>query len=487
MTNSQNLFSERNLTMLVDFYELTMTNGYFESNLKDTIGYFDMFFRKIPDDGGYAIMAGLDQLIEYIKNLKFSKEDLDFLRSKNIFSEDFIKYLEDFEFICDIYAVPEGTPVFPGEPIIIVKGPIIQAQFIETMVLLSINHQTLIATKSNRICRAAKGRPVIEFGARRAQGYDAAIFGARAALIGGCTSTSCTLAEQKFGIPISGTMAHSFVQLYDNEYDAFSAWANIYPNNCTFLVDTYNVLKSGIPNAIKVFNDIIIPKGFRPNAIRIDSGDISYLSKKSRQLLDAAGFNDVKILISNSLDEHIITDVLNQDAPIDAFGVGERLITSKSEPVFGGVYKLVAINGALGDIIPKIKLSENISKITTPGFKKIYRFFSKDSGKALADLITLNDEIIDDSKDITIFDPNFTWKSKTLSNYYAKELLVKVFDKGVCVYNSPSPLEIKEYSHNELEKFWPEILRLDNPTEYYVDLSEKLWNIKQDLLFKLSI
>lgn len=481
-----NLRNDRNLTMLVDFYELTMGNGYFNSNVANKTAYFDMFFRRVPDGGGYCIMAGVDQLMEYLSNLRFSEEDIEYLKSKDIFSEEFLNYLKDFKFCCDVWAIPEGNPVFPNEPLVTVRGPIIQAQFIETMILLTINHQTLIATKANRICRAALGRSVMEFGSRRAQGYDGAIYGARAAAIGGCDSTACTIAEEMFNIPAVGTMAHSWVQLFDNEYESFKAWAETYPDNCVLLVDTYNVIKSGIPNAIKVFNEILTPKGIRPKGIRIDSGDITYLTTKCRELLDEAGYEDVKIIISNSLDEYIISDVLAQGAKIDGFGVGERLITAKSEPVFGGVYKLCAVENEDGTLIPKIKISENEEKITNPGFKKLYRIFDKRSHKAIADLITLNNETIDESEPLEIFDPVYTWKKKKIKNYYAKDLMVKIFDKGNPVYESPDVMEIREFAKQETAKLWPEVLRFENPHSYYIDLSTKLWNLKQSLLHKYS-
>lgn len=473
--------SNRNLTMLVDFYELTMANGYLKNNLGNKIAYFDMYFRRVPDGGGYCVMAGIQQLVEYLSNLTFSKDDIDFLRSKGIFDEEFLDYLRNFKFNCDVWAVPEGTPVFPNEPLVTVRGPIIQAQFVETMILLSINHQTLIATKANRICRAAEGRPVMEFGSRRAQGYDGAIYGARAAIIGGCNSTACTIAEQMFGVPSVGTMAHSWVQLFQTEYDAFKAWAEVYPDNCVFLVDTYNVLKSGVPNAIKVFNDVLKPMGYRPKAIRIDSGDITYLSKKCREMLDEAGYEDVQITVSNSLDEYIIRSVLRQGAPIDSFGVGERLITARSEPVFGGVYKLVAVEEG-GKIIPKIKISENEEKITNPGFKKVYRIFDKDTDKAIADLITLQDEKIDEEKPLVIFNPVFTWKKKKLTNFYVKNLMVKIFDKGELIYENPEVSEIRETAKSESDKLWHEVLKFENPHKYYVDLSSELWKLKQNLI-----
>ncbi|MCY6957668.1 nicotinate phosphoribosyltransferase [Clostridium brassicae] len=487
MTNSDflNIKNGRNLTMLVDFYELTMGNGYLDNNVGDKIAYFDMFFRRVPDGGGYCIMSGVQQLIDYLANLKFTEEDIEYLKSKNTFSEEFLHYLENFKFECDVWAIPEGNPVFPGEPLVSVRGPVIQAQFVETMILLTINHQTLIATKANRICRAAEGRSVMEFGSRRAQGYDGAIYGARSAIIGGCSATACTIAEQMFNIPASGTMAHSWIQLFPTEYEAFKAWAQTYPDNCLLLVDTYNVLKSGLPNAIKVFDEILKPMGYRPKGIRIDSGDITYLTKKCRALLDEAGYSDVQIVISNSLDEHIITDVLSQGAQIDSFGVGERLITARSEPVFGGVYKLVAVEKD-GEVIPKIKISENEEKITNPGFKKIYRLFDKCSNKATADLICLNNEVIDDSVPLEIFDPVHTWKKKKLTNYYAKELMVQIFDKGIPCYESPSVKEIQNFAKEETNKLWEEVLRFENPHTYYVDLSRRLWNLKQDLLNQYS-
>lgn len=480
-----NVRDDRNLTMLVDFYELTMGNGYFNKGLKDKIAYFDMFFRRIPDGGGYCIMAGVEQLIEYLNNLKFTDDDIQYLKDKNLFSDEFLDYLKNFDFCCDVWAVPEGNPVFPSEPLVTVRGPVIQAQFLETMILLTINHQTLIATKANRICRAAEGRPVMEFGSRRAQGYDGAIYGARAAIIGGCSSTACTLSDRMFNIPAVGTMAHSWVQLYDTEYEAFKAWAEIYPDDCVLLIDTYNVIKSGIPNAIKTFDEVLKPLGKRPKGIRIDSGDITYLTKKCRQMLDEAGYEDCKIVISNSLDEHIIKDVLEQGACIDSFGVGERLITAKSEPVFGGVYKLVALENE-NDITPKIKISENDEKITNPGFKKIIRLFDKNTHKALADLIALRHEQIDDSKPIVLFNPVHTWKKKKFDNYYVKELQVPIFKKGKCVYESPRVLDIKEFAKTETDKLWPEVLRFENPHNYYVDLSQNLWTLKQSLLHKFT-
>ena len=474
-----------NLTMLVDFYELTMAHGYFENGMEDQIAYFDMFFRRVPDEGGFAIMAGLEQLIEYLKHLEFTDEDIEYLRSKQLFSEGFLTYLKNFKFACDIYAIPEGTPIFPNEPILTVRGPIIQAQFIETMILLSINHQSLIATKSNRIVRAANGRPVLELGARRAQGADGAILGARAAYIGGCKGTACTISDRDFNVPALGTMAHSWVQTFDSEYEAFKKYAELYPENCTLLVDTYNTLKSGVPNAIKVFKEIIIPKGYKPGAIRIDSGDAAYLSKKARKLLDEAGLHETKIVISNSLDEYIIKDLLIQNAPIDSFGVGERLITSKTEPVFGGVYKIVAVEKE-GQMIPKIKISNNIEKITNPGSKQVYRLYDRDTKKAIADVITLAHEKIDDTKPYTIFDPEHTWKRKEITNFIARPLLAPIFLNGEFVYTSPTLEEIVTYSKEQIEMLWEEVLRFEKPHRYYVDLSKELWTLKTELLEKYS-
>ena len=470
-----------NLTMLVDFYELTMAHGYFENGMEDQIAYFDMFFRRVPDEGGFAIMAGLEQLIEYLKHLEFTDEDIEYLRSKQLFSEGFLTYLKNFKFACDIYAIPEGTPIFPNEPILTVRGPIIQAQFIETMILLSINHQSLIATKSNRIVRAANGRPVLELGARRAQGADGAILGARAAYIGGCKGTACTISDRDFNVPALGTMAHSWVQTFDSEYEAFKKYAELYPENCTLLVDTYNTLKSGVPNAIKVFKEILIPKGYKPGAIRIDSGDAAYLSKKARKLLDEAGLHETKIVISNSLDEYIIKDLLIQNAPIDSFGVGERLITSKTEPVFGGVYKIVAVEKE-GQMIPKIKISNNID----PGSKQVYRLYDRDTKKAIADVITLAHEKIDDTKPYTIFDPEHTWKRKEITNFIARPLLAPIFLNGEFVYTSPTLEEIVTYSKEQIEMLWEEVLRFEKPHRYYVDLSKELWTLKTELLEKYS-
>lgn len=472
--------SKLNLTMLTDFYELTMANGYFKNGFKDTIGYFDMFYRNIPDRGGFVIMAGVEQVVDYLNNLKFTDDDIEFLRGKG-FGEEFLDYLKNFEFSCDVWAIPEGTPIFPGEPIVKVRGPIIQAQFLETMVLLIINHQSLIATKANRIVRAAEGRTVMEFGSRRAQSAQAAILGARAAYIGGCVGTACTLDGRDYDIPALGTMAHSWVQLFDTELDAFRAYAREYPSACTLLVDTYNVLKSGIPNAIKVFNEEVVPRGFRPKGIRIDSGDITYLSKKAREMLDDAGFPDCQIVASNSLDEYIIRDMLLQGAKVDSFGVGERLITSSSHPVLDGVYKLCAIESD-GELIPKIKISENVTKITTPCAKDVYRIYDKTTGKAEADLLVLQGEKIDESKPYLLFDPNYTWKQKEITNFTVKPLLEKIFEGGKCIYRKKSVQEIQQFCKDQINTLWDECLRFEHPHKYYVDLSQALYDEKYRLL-----
>ncbi|MGI5897038.1 MAG: nicotinate phosphoribosyltransferase [Oscillospiraceae bacterium] len=474
--------NKNNYTLLCDFYELTMGNGYFETGKKDQICYFDIFFRRIPDGGGFAIAAGLEQAIDYIKQLSFSESDLKFLREKGIFSEGFLDYLRNFRFTGDIYAVPEGTPVFPHEPLLTVRAPAIEAQLVETYLLLILNHQSLIATKANRIVRAADGRAISEFGSRRAQGADGAVLGARAAYIAGCVGTACTLTDKCYGVPATGTMAHSWVQMFDDEYTAFKTYCELYPENATLLVDTYNVLKSGVPNAIRAFKEVLLPRGITNCAIRLDSGDITYLSKKARKMLDDAGLTNCKIVASNSLDESIIQDILLQGAKIDAFGVGERLITSKSDPVFGGVYKLSAVEDESGTIIPKIKISENAAKITNPHFKKVYRIFENDSGKAIADLICVHDEIIDESKPLEIFDPDYTWKRKTLTNFTVRELLIPIFKNGECVYQSPPVEQIRDYCRAQIDLQWDEVKRFENPHNYYVDLSQKLWEIKQALL-----
>ena len=471
-----------NMSMLCDFYELTMSNGYFKYGYKDRIVYFDVFYRSVPDGGGFAIAAGLEQVVEYIQGLHFDPEDIEYLRNRKLFSEEFLEYLANFRFTGDIYAVPEGTPIFPKEPMLTVRAPAIQAQLIETYLLLALNHQSLIATKANRVVRAAQGRTVLEFGSRRAQGVDGAVQGARAAYIGGCAGTACTLSDQLFGVPAGGTMAHAWVQMFDTQYEAFKTYCEIYPNNPTLLVDTYNTLKKGIPDAIRAFNEVLKPKGLTKCGIRLDSGDMTYLSKKARKMLDDAGWESCKISVSNSLDEYIIQDLLQQGAEIDLFGVGERLITAKSEPVFGGVYKLTAVEDDDGNVIPKIKISENVGKITNPHFKKLYRFYGNDTGKAIADYLCVHDETVDDSQDIVIFDPEATWKRKKVYNYTARELQVPIFKNGELVYELPTLQEIQDYCKKEVDSLWDEVKRFDNPHAYYVDLSQKLWDIKYSLL-----
>lgn len=474
--------NQENYSMLCDFYEMTMSNGYFKNGFYKKKTYFDVFFRTIPDNGGFAIAAGLEQVISYIQNLHFSENDIEFLKSKNCFDDGFLKYLKNFKFSGDIWAVPEGTPIFPNEPIMTICAPAIEAQLIETFVLLSINHQSLIATKANRIVRAACGKPVLEFGSRRAQGASGAILGARAAYIGGCAGTACTITDELYGVPAGGTMAHSWIQMFDTEYDAFKTYCELYPDNTTLLVDTYDTLKSGIPNAIKAFKEILVPKNIHSFGIRLDSGDIAYLSKKARKMLDEAGLKECKIVASNSLDEYLIRDLMVQDAKIDIFGVGERMITSKSTPVFGGVYKLVAVEDENGNIIPKIKISENIAKITNPHFKKVYRLFDNESGMAIADELCLYNEKIDTSKPHTIFDEHSKWKTKTLTNFTAKELLVPIFKNGKLIYNSPKLNEIQKYCQEQIDLLWDEVKRFENPHKYYVDLSQNLWNLKNSLL-----
>ena len=479
-----NTAEKLNMTMLCDFYELTMGNGYFRNGYKDRITYFDVFFRKVPDQGGFAITAGLEQLIDYIENLHFSEEDIAYLRGRNLFCEEFLDYLRNFRFTGDIYAIPEGTPVFPREPLVVVRAPSIEAQLIETFTLLTINHQSLIATKANRICRAANGRTVLEFGSRRAQGADAAIIGARAAYIGGCAGTACTISDQLYGVPAGGTMAHAWVQMFDTEYEAFKTYCETYPTNATLLVDTYNTLKSGVPNAIRAFNEVLRPMGISKCGIRLDSGDMAYLSQKARKMLDEAGWPECQISVSNSLDERLIQNLFLQGAQIDMFGVGERMITAKSEPVFGGVYKLTAVENEKGEIIPKIKCSENVEKITIPHFKKVYRLYNRDNGKAIADYMTVHDEVVDENEPLMLFDPYATWKTKNVCNFEARELLVPVFLNGKKVYQSPALKDIQTYCKQQVNTLWDEIKRFDNPQTYYVDLSQKLWDIQQELLRK---
>ena len=468
--------NDRNIPLLCDYYEYTMANGYIKNGLHDRMVYFDIFFRTVPDRGGFCIFAGLEQLVDYIINLRFTDSDVEFLRSKNTFSEEFLQYLKDFRFKGDVWAIPEGTPVFPGEPLVTIRAPIAQAQILETFALLTINHQTLIATKASRIVRAAAGRTVLEFGSRRAQGTDAAVLGARAAFIAGCGGTACTVSDKWFGIPASGTMAHSWVMMFDSEYEAFVKFCELYPDNATLLVDTYDTLNSGIPNAIKAFK----ATGINKCAIRLDSGDFSFLTKKARKMLDDAGLPNCKIIVSNALDENLIKDLLDQGAVIDGFGVGDNLITSHSDPVLNGVYKLVASEED-GKIVPRIKISENVEKITTPHFKKIYRIYGKD-GMAVADLICVHDETIDTTKPLELFDPAATWKRKTMKEYTAKELMVKIIEDGKLVYDLPSLQEIREHCSDELDTLWEEVKRFANPHQYYVDLSQKLWDIKNDLI-----
>ena len=474
--------NNRKLSLLMDFYELTMANGYFKDDKQNQIAVFDVFFRSIPDGGGYAVFAGLEQVIDYIKNLSFSESEITYLRSKKVFDEGFLTYLKNFKFTSDVYAMKEGTPIFPHEPILIVKGPIIECQIIETMILLTINHQSLIATKASRIVHAAQGRAVLEFGARRAHGYDASIYGARAAYISGAIGSSNTYVDYMYQIPAIGTMAHSYIQSYDSEYEAFRAYALTYPNNTVLLVDTYNTLKEGIPNAIKIHKEVLEPMGHRLKGIRLDSGDLTYLTKEARKMLDQNGLQDVKITVSNSLDEYLIKELIHQGAQIDAFGVGERLVTARSEAVFGGVFKLSGIEEN-GQITPKIKISENIQKTTTPGFKQVYRFYDE-LGMAEADVITLHEETIDQTKPYHLFDPNFPWKSKIIDKYTAVPLLVPIFKKGELVYKLPKLEQIRNHAKIEHDKLWPEVLRLEHPHEYYVDLSQDLWDLKQAMIKK---
>ena len=461
-----------------------MMQGYFKEKDANETVIFDAFYRSNPCNNGYSICAGLERIIAYIQDLHFSEEDIEYLRSKDLFSERFLDYLRDFKFTGDVWAIPEGTPIFPREPIITVRAPAIQAQLVETFLLLIFNHQSLVATKTNRIVRAAEGRVILEFGSRRAQGTDAAISGARAAYIGGCAGTACTISDQLFGVPAGGTMAHAWVQMFDSEYEAFKTYCEVFPTNATLLVDTYNTLKSGVPNAIKAFNEVLRPKGITKCAIRLDSGDIAYLTREARQMLDKAGWESCKISASNSLDEYIIQDILRQGAKVDLFGVGERMITSKSDPVFGGVYKLAAIEKEDGTIVPKIKISENVGKITNPHFKKVYRIFDKATGKAEADYITVWDEVIEEGQPLELFDPDATWKRRTYTDYTIKPLQEKIFDHGELVYQQPTLSEIQKYCREQIDTLWDEVKRFENPHNYYVDLSQKLWDIKQDLLRK---
>lgn len=472
------------LALLTEGYELTMADGFMGAGMKDTVAYFDLFFRRVPDNGGFAIAAGLSKVIDYLEHLHFREEDIKYLKSKGI-SDELTSYLKDFKFTCDVWAIPEGTPIFPNEPIIKVRGPIIEAQLIETMLLLSINQQSLIATKANRLVRAAHGTAVAEFGTRRAQGVDEAVYGARAAYIGGCVATSGVIPEKEFGIPSVNTMIHSWVQLFDSEYDAFCEYARRHPDDCTLVVDTYDTIRSGIPNAIKAFDDVLAPLGKRPKSVRIDSGDITYLSKRVRKMLDVAGYPDCDIMASNSLDEHLISDMVSQGAKVDYFIVGERLITSASSPLFGGVYKLSAIEKD-GKTVPKINLSENVRKITIPSSKQVYRLIDKDSGKAIADVLTLDDEIIDETKPYVLFDPDFTWKRKEIENFVTRKLLVPIFKGGKKVYEEPSLKEIREYCLRQTDTLWDEVKRFENPHKYYVDLSKNLWAERNSLIEKFK-
>lgn len=481
--NTHSVSKERNITLIMDLYELTMSYNYFKLNRQDEIVYFDMFFRKNPDNGGYVIFAGLQQLIEAVQDMRFSEGDIDYLRSLGKFDEDFFDYLRNFKFTGTIFSVKEGTPVFPYEPLITVKAKLIEAQLIETFLLVTVNHQSLIATKANRVCREAKGRTVMEFGARRSQGYDGAHYGARAAYIGGVDGTATVSAAKEFDIPVLGTMAHSFVQSFDSEYEAFEAYAKVYPDSCVLLVDTYDTLKSGLPNAIRVAQEVLEPMGKRLAGIRLDSGDIAYLTKKARLMLDVAGLTDCKISVSNSLDEYLIRSILEQGAKIDSFGVGENLIVSKSSPVFGGVYKLAAVEQD-GRIIPKIKISENTDKITTPGYKKVYRLIENETGKAFADITTFHDEVLDENKDLTIYHQSNVWKHKTLigGTYTIQPLQETIFDEGQLVYPQYTLKEIRDYSKAQINLLWDEIFRLEFPHQYYVDLSKDLLDYKLKML-----
>lgn len=485
IVSSLNIKDERNLSMLMDFYELTMSNGYFLNGMGEKIAYFDMLFRKNPDEGGFSIVIGLEQVVKYIQNLHFSTEDIKYLREQNMFSEEFLDYLACFKFTGSLYAIPEGTVVFPYEPLITVKAKTIDAQLIETMLLLCVNHQTLIGTKASRIVRASEGRGILDMGARRAHGADGAVFGARAAYIAGVEATATTLAGKMFNIPVVGTMAHSWIMMFHSEYEAFATWCKTYPDNALLLVDTYNVLRSGIPNAIKAAKEVLEPIGKRLKGIRLDSGDLSYLSKKVRKMLDEAGLKDCKIVASSSLDEEIITALIDQGASIDSFGVGERLITAKSNPVFGGVYKLVAVENER-DIEPKIKLSENEEKITNPGFKQVWRLYDRDTGKAIADVMTMRDEIIDDTVAYEIFHPVYVWKKKKIRNFIAKSLQILVIENGDLVYELPDIKHVRSYCKAQLDTLWEEVKRFENPHEYYVDLSRELWNVKQELIKRHS-
>lgn len=472
---------KNHVTMLADFYEFTMAYAYYKQNRQNDIVYFDLFTRKHPDDNGYIIFNGLTRIIEAVKNFKFTEDELDYLKSKGFTDEGFIDYLRNIDLNIDMYAVPDGTVMFKNEPLITIRGPIIECQLVETLFLLSVNYSTLITTKAARIVNAADGRAILEFGARRAQGYDAAVEGARCAVIGGCIGTSNTLTGYQYDVPVVGTIAHSYVQIFEDEYDAFLSYAKIHPDNTILLVDTYNTLKSGVPNAIRVAKEFLEPNGYKLKGIRLDSGDLAYLSKEARKMLDEAGLHDTQISASNSLNEIVIDDLIQQGAQIDVFGVGENLITSATTPVIGGVYKIVADEESNGAIRPLIKISENVEKVTNPGFKRVYRFYDNETKKALADYITLHDELVPEDE-ITIFDPLAPWKRKTLTNYTVRELQIPIFKQGELVYTIPSLQETIEYTQRELDSMWEEVLRLRNPHEYYVDLSQKLYDLKHELI-----
>lgn len=474
----------KNLTLLTDFYQLTMSNAYFIENLNEEKLIFDVFFRKNPSDGGYTIVCGIDEVVEYIQNLKFTDEDIAYLDSLGVFDSKFLEYLRDFKFTGEIYAVEEGTIMFPNEPIMRVKANSIEAQIIETTILNIMNFQSLIATKASRICQAAEGDAVMEFGLRRAQGPDAGLYGAKAAVIGGCVGTSNVLAGRLFDIPLMGTHSHSWVQRFDSEIEAFRAYADNYPDKAMFLLDTYNTLKSGLPNAIKVFQELR-DKGYEAKGVRLDSGDLEYLSKKVREQLDEAGFRDVKITASNDLDEYAIMDLKLQKAMIDVWGVGTKLITSSNHPSLGGVYKLSAIERN-GEIIPKIKLSESPEKINNPGYKQVLRIFSKRNNSALADLIILDHEKVDDSKPLKVFHPTYTWKTQTFENYYVEELLKPLFIDGELARESKTVMQHREYSMKRKESFWPQYKRISNPEPFKVDLSHELWTLKNDMINELK-
>ena len=480
--------NRQDLTLLTDLYELTMMQGYYEKDQDEKV-IFDVFFRQNPCNNGYSVCAGLDQVIDYIKNLNFTYEDVDYLRGLGIFSEDFLHYLSGFHFSGDIYAIPEGTVVFPREPLVKIIAPIMEAQLVETAILNIINHQSLIATKTSRIVYAAQGDGIMEFGLRRAQGPDAGLYGARAAMIGGCVGTSNVLAGQLFDVPVMGTHAHSWIMSFPDEYTAFKAYADLYPDNCTLLVDTYDTLKSGVPNAIRVFQEYKdAGKTFRKYGIRLDSGDLAYLSKQARKMLDEAGFPDATICASNDLDEYLLHDLKMQGAAINSWGVGTNLITSKDCPSFGGVYKLSAIQNEDGEFVPKIKISENTEKITNPGNKTVYRIYEKETGKIKADLISFADETFDENEDLLLFDPTDTWKKTKLAGgtYTVREILVPIFRNGECIYQSPSVKEIAAYCKQEKETLWDETKRLFYPHRVYVDLSSKLYDVKKSLLDEMN-